>query len=282
MNFHVRIAMTIAWTAVLPLSLGAGAAQPLQTASTVSAALPDIVGLRPGVSFQAAYTFLKSYDQLAKVGVGAGPLQAFGSKPVPFMLVLGQDGASSAELIEADVTLPPGQQVVWKVSRELRFAPGKQTTAQNLVATLRQKYGPEGFLTQSTTPTLYWFYDEQGRRVTEVNGMQVSQCTTLADVSTVNYGPLLNLANSVPYPLIQIQPLDDREAIVRCRPLVILVARMDRAADLNLIGMLSVAIADRPLEARAHKATLEFMAHGADAQRQQELDRANQQAKPKL
>jgi hypothetical protein len=68
------------------------------------AAPPDIVGMRAGVSAQEAYSFLKAYDRVAKITVGLTPMPQASDKPLPYAFLLAQDGTSSAEMIEADLT----------------------------------------------------------------------------------------------------------------------------------------------------------------------------------
>src|SRR5512147_1982732 len=87
---------------------------------------PDIVGLKPGITLQEAYDRLKAYNKIAQVEIGRMLYPELAAEPVPYAVVLGQEGGLSADLIEADVTLPPGKPIVWRVVRTLRFPQGKE------------------------------------------------------------------------------------------------------------------------------------------------------------
>ena len=115
---------------------------------------PDIIGLRPGVPLQEAYDRLRAHNRIAKVGAGRMAYADFGAEPVTFALVQAEDGQSSAELIEADVTLPPGKQVVWRLVRKLQFTPGKAPLVEDLLTALREKYGTESYGVRGGVPAL--------------------------------------------------------------------------------------------------------------------------------
>jgi hypothetical protein len=75
-----------------------------QAADTAGGALPDIVGLRPGIPAQQAYDFLKAYDKAAKVYVSDTPLVGNappGSKPFPYLFTLTADPNNVVEVMIA-------------------------------------------------------------------------------------------------------------------------------------------------------------------------------------
>jgi hypothetical protein len=262
------------------------ATPPLTTNGAAGGRLPDIVGLEPGIPFQEAYSRLKAYNKIAKVGVGRMMDPDFGADTIPYAMVLAEDGATSAELIGADVTLPPGKQLVWRLVRTIRFTAGKEPLITNLLTALREKYGPESYVIQSTTPTPVWYFDEQGKRVTETGGLSFANCAAFGGPQSVNTGVLSGQVLGPQYVLKQPVRRTGTDSDL-CRSLVIVRATFQPFAqpgslELVLASTLTVSIIDYPLELREHDATVEFLTRGAAAQREKELENANQQAKPKL
>ena len=244
--------------------------------------LPDIVGLQPGISMQDAYTRLKAYNRIAKVGVGRMMDPDFGADTIPYVMVLAENGESSADLIEASVTLPPGKPVVWRLVRTIRFEPGKEPLITNLLTALREKYGPESYVIQSTTPTPNWYFDEQGKRATETGGLSFANCAAFGGPQVMNMIVLNGQVSGPRYLLKQPVPHSGTDTDL-CRSLVIVRATFQpKSSDLVLATALTVSIIDYPLEMREHEATVEFLAKAAAARREKELETANQQSKPKL
>jgi hypothetical protein len=68
------------------------------------------------------------------------------------------------EIIGLALTLPPNAPYVWGVTRSILFTPQQMPTAENLVASLRGKYGPESFKVAGTDQ-MVWIFDAQGRQV---------------------------------------------------------------------------------------------------------------------
>ena len=238
---------------------------------------PDIVGMRTGLSAKEAYSFLKAYDRVAKITVALTPIPQFSDKPAPYAFLLAEDGTSSAEMVEADLTLPPGKQQVWRVIRKLRFAPGKETTNQNMMATLREKYGPEAYVIGGRGPSMYWFFDAQGAHA---GGVLAPVCARFDGIPTVNEGIF---QGRIMAQYVLIQPQQTAPEGRRCREVVKVAALLEPASGNDgLVGELTVSISDFALEARAHEATAAFLAGDAAAQKKHDLDRANQQTKPKL
>lgn len=242
--------------------------------------LPDIVGLKPGITLQEAYDRLKAYNRIAQVEIGRMAYPDLAAEPIPYAVVLGQEGELSAELIEADVTLPPGKQVVWRVVRTLRFPQGKEQPVTNLMAALREKYGPESFVVKSNIPTPNWFLDEHGRAVADTGGLSFATCAVVGGLPAINTSVLNGVVAPLQYNLIQPQQRSGTNADL-CRALVTVRAVLHPAPDPRLALMLSVSITDSPLEAREHEATVNFLANAA-AQKKKEADNAAPPPKPKL
>ena len=242
-----------------------------------SGAMPDVVGLRPGIAPQEAYNFLKAYDRSAAVYVSDTSLPPAGAKPTPVAIAMAQD-PSAAEKIQADLTLPPMRQIVWRVARHLQFAEGKQTTIPNVIASLRAKYGPEAWMPSGRVIALTWYFDEQGHRTNLPAGTHPGTCAGRIGPTVPMWG--IPAGHGAPYPLIQPLPVSEQEEI--CRAVVVVQAIATQGIDQRLVGVLDVVIADLALEARAHRATVQMLANAAAGQQQKELDRANQQEGPKL
>ena len=67
-----------------------------------------------------------------------------------------------------------------------------------------------------------------------------------------------------------------------CRSVVSVRALIQPASDTATAALLTVWVADNPLETREHQATVDFLESAAGAQRKQELDKANQAPRPRL
>src|SRR5215470_10551103 len=51
--------------------------------AAISPAVPDVIGIRPGMSAQEAYTLLKARHPGIKIGVGQSQIAGLGDKPIP-------------------------------------------------------------------------------------------------------------------------------------------------------------------------------------------------------
>src|SRR5437870_12961453 len=60
----------------------AAQAQTKQGGASPSSALPDLVGIRPGMPAQEAYTILKARNPNIRISMGQAPIAGFGDKPV--------------------------------------------------------------------------------------------------------------------------------------------------------------------------------------------------------
>jgi hypothetical protein len=54
-----------------------------------------------------------------------------------------------------------------------------------MMATLREKYGPEAFAIGGRGPSMYWFFDEQGARA---SGVPARECAYFEGIPRVNEG----------------------------------------------------------------------------------------------
>jgi hypothetical protein len=232
-----------------------------------SSSLPDVVGIRPGMSAQEAYNALKTHSNGAKVGVGQMMLPGVTDKPVAVVMSVRPMGVSPGETITVWLTLPPNRQTVWAVRRTLEFEPEiLKTTVLN---GLRQKYGPE------TDPQFqYWAFDEQGAHV-PMAGLGNSNC----------YG-VSSMGITVP---------QDTDAPLPATPLIyvpdppnpctsVLSVRAELGDSTNrtpgLVRSVAVYLKDMPLARRSQVAYQAALAGTDAAKRKEETDRARQQKTP--
>ena len=129
---------------------------------------PDIVGIRLGMPVRQAHTVLQSAYPSKKLDTTAMPLPTI-AKPVLDGFSLGFNPVPLPdERINVNVTLPPNQQVVWRIQRLL----GKQKIHRaNVIASLREKYGKEtlkllgngnaGIADDQHATEMWWLFDEQ-------------------------------------------------------------------------------------------------------------------------
>src|SRR5271169_3859478 len=161
-RFVRRVAIVVS---VLVVALGANSAAIAQTPAAATAGTgPDILGIRVGITAQEAYTLLQNIDPAHRVTVGQVPIPALLSDKAavyamaPESLNTGGDGT-----ITISISLPPNPQQVFQVHRVL--VQSIHTTADQIIASLRQKYGPESYQNPGSTPTnpnMFWLFDKQG------------------------------------------------------------------------------------------------------------------------
>jgi hypothetical protein len=243
--------------------------------------LPDVVGLTPDVAMQDAYTKLKAYDKTARISIAQMPPEGLGPQPVAYALSLAQNGTSSNEIIEEDLTLPPHPQRVWRIVRTVRFPPGQQPLVKNLLSDLRQKYGPESFANAGAIPNLHWYFDEQGQHAAQGGGLTFSNCSGFSPPPTIN--PSVLQQGLSPLQIKLVQPVGALNVTLEpCRKLIAVNATMELAADREIAALLLLSVEDYPLEVREHRVTVDFLSNAANAQHQQQLNNANQAPKTKL
>ena len=135
---------------------------------SIAQGVPDVVGIRPGMSAQDAYNALKARANGAKIGIGQMAMPGLTDKPVVVVMSVRVLGSSPGETIAVWLTLPPNNQQVWGIIRQLQFDEGKAMLKTAVQDGLKQKYGAE------TDPN-YWAFDEQGGRVATA-GLRGNNC----------------------------------------------------------------------------------------------------------
>jgi hypothetical protein len=243
--------------------------------------LPDVVGLTPDVPMQEAYAKLNAYDKAARISIAQMPPEGLGAQPVAYALSLAENGTSSNEIIEEDLTLPPHPQRVWRIVRTVRFPADQQPLVRNLLNDLRQKYGPESFANAGAVPNLHWYFDEQGQRAVQGAGLTFSNCSGFSPPPTINSSVLQ--PGLSPLQIKLIQPVGALNVTLEpCRRLIAVNATMELAPDRAIAAQLMVSVEDYPLEVRAHRVKVDFLSNAASAQHQQQLNNANNAPKTKL
>lgn len=268
---------TLAFSAGVPCRQAAAqstVAQPAKGPAT--GVLPDVAGFRPGLSVEEATAQLKAYNRIARVATAEMLNPDLGAEPFPYLLVLGDNGEFSADLIDMAVTSPPDKQVVWRVTRQILFPEGKQPLITDLLAALREKYGPESYGTQGVPPMLSWYFAEAGTRAKDTSGTTFMNCGR--SMPSVNPGPLQGST-----PPAQGTPPDPLNAAnEQCRDMVVVSALIQPATNRLLARILTVGVSDYPLAAREYRATTDLLSKAAAARSQKELETASPPTKPKL
>jgi hypothetical protein len=155
-NGTLRRVATIAFVLVLALEVNSGViAQTLPPAAGGNG--PDIRGIRTAMAPQEVNDFLKGIDPAKKVTVGQLKIpDLLGDKPAVYAMA--PDTMDDKDQIDANITFPPNAQQVWEVHRVLSGIP---TTKEQIIASLRQKYGPENKIS-ANADSLLWIYDGRG------------------------------------------------------------------------------------------------------------------------
>jgi hypothetical protein len=246
-----------------------------------AAALPDIVGFTPGMSAEEAYRKLQQYaGPSRKILVNRRNYPDLSPKLIINELQVNDgDTTNSAEVLQLEFTLPPQPQAVWRIVRRVHFLPGKELLAQNVIILLRSKYGAEA--QQPMTPTLpgVWWFMPDGRRASAPPGLQFADCAFMGPAPMVDIGVG---GEFIPH-VDSLQPIQRREPrLEQCREMVKVSAALLTMPGTDLVNAFTVQVADVGLEARAHDASVEQIAHSDKNRQQQILDHAAQQEKPKL
>lgn len=231
--------------------------------------LPDVAGIRPGMSAQEAYEALKARSNGAKVGIAQTMLPGV-SQPVVVLMSLAVLDSSPAETITVMLTYPPEKQVVWGIRRRLLFQPGKEPTKAAVMKNIREKYGPE----INAGGIALWDYDEQGGRPNEKE-MIFNHCAGQFSINEpddpVNPQPQSSLGGAY------------LGAPNVCSNIISLRTEIDSPSGSNeLAGSVILTLEDTPIARRSRQAYDNLVANAGDAAHRQVIDNANQQKAPKF
>jgi hypothetical protein len=209
------------------------------------AKMPDVVGVRLGISEQQALQILHGQyprDQFQEIptrgNIPEYPKADYGFNVLP-------TGEIATDVV-VSLTAPPNRQVVWHIAR---FTRRLHANHANVLATLREKYGKESFagLGNGTITTddrnigmLFWIYDEHGSRAP----MPAAQAFGSNDI-TFCLGRGINLN---PGPKI---PMDEVKDPNWCASFVGVVAQID---PFEIVENTTVAVMDMRLANRTANA----------------------------
>ncbi len=247
--------------------------------------LPDVVGINLGMPVQQAVAVVKSKWPAGQVNLFYTKF-ANSSDPAWISRVTarrpgtGLNAANSVDDITVFFSAPPNPQVVVQVLRTSFMIP--PTARGNLVAALRQKYGPE--LKQAPGYNMAWEFDELGQPVAKMP--MGYMCTSFnqppqATQGTASPPDALNLAP--PF----VQPIDgDIPRLVNmCKDAITITTLVNASQDPNqLLSTSTVDMIDHAEDLRDYIATVRYSqnlaAVAANKQKQQQLK--NAPAAPKL
>jgi hypothetical protein len=243
-------------------------------ASAVISAMPDVVGIRPGMPAQEAYNTLKARNPNVKVGIGQFMMPGLGDKPTVTSMAAQVVDGSVPETITVWLTTPPMKQVVFAVGRQLEYDQNKPLLRSNVVNSLRQKYGPE---TATGTAEIFWAYDEQGRRPNTAL-MQQNNCMARAHFSLqvgAPQGPTFDFVTPLLYAP---GPAEFCDSTVK----VSAQLQGPNGSAGDYVSRITVVITDQPLARRSQEAYQAYLANGAAAKQREELEKAKQRKGPEL
>jgi len=165
-----------------------------------SAGIADIVGVKLGMTGEQAMAAVKAANPKFKVDVARTQTRwdyaarlTDDSRADPTKLwVLGLQANApfvdnySPETMNVGFTTHPNQPFVYMVSRMIVFQEGAMPTAENVLAGLRKKYGPESYPVPASTgegnPDVRWVFDIKGQLIGGPLGERIAtSCGTRGD-----------------------------------------------------------------------------------------------------
>jgi hypothetical protein len=258
--------LTIAATLMLSASNTLG--------QSATSALPDLVGIRPGMPAQEAYTILKARSPNIRISIGQAPIPGFGDKPVVTEMSAQVIDPSAPETITVWLTIPPTKQVVFAVGRLLEYDPNQPLLRSKVVDGLRQKFGPE---TLDSGAQVYWAFDEQGRRPDTAHLRQLN-CAAIGPAN-------LNIAAppGATFPAVTplIYPLQPDNG---CNAFIKVTAELmgEGGVHETYVRRIAVMVWDLRLHRQTQEAYRAYLANAAKTEGETELEKAKQRKVPKF
>lgn len=267
----------------------------MSTAQAAGDAGPDILGVRTGMSPEQAYETLKGIDVTHRVTVGQVPIPALlGNKTAVYAMAPESRNSGGEETMSVWISLPPNAQQVWSVQRQ--FNNSIHTTLEQIVDSLRQKYGPETVSTMTPNhPDMFWIYDGKGHLADPATGKHIQKDCGNYGLLPVPIGNMpgppgsqvqagaVSTAYAVNGPL-QITDQNDPTKHMDCQGWIQIHAyAVGGVLDHGVFNdSLFVSITDFGIQKRAAYALNQVLTGAANKQLQQDLKKANQAAVPKL
>ena len=248
---------------------------------------PEILGIRTGMTPQEVYEKLKEIDPTHRVTVGQVLIPpVLGNQPVvygmsPESLVTG------SEIIAVQFSMPPNPQQVWSVYRAINGT--IHTTPEQIIASLRQKYGQES-KSAMPGPVMDWVYDEQWQLASpSVGAAKLHDCgnflvpTSIGPLSNPIFPPqpgVLSIPIVDPFTITQFQ---DPTKNLPCQGWVIVQAEIGGGMQNGVYNeSLTTTIKNANIQKRAAVTLSNALNNVAAKKQQQDLDKAHQQSVPKL
>jgi hypothetical protein len=243
-----------------------------------SGALPDVLGIRPGMPIGEAYRLLKAHDPKALIEYLQYRIEAISEKPITQAFLYSAGSSQYPENISVEFTFPPGEQTVWRVARRIHFPPSEAPLSVTLLTGLRRKYGRD---VPSPTPEyVFWVFDEQGRPAGSSSGINLTDCAgNVQDSAPIGQqGGTLNVTPGMRLNSTLINA--NRET---CHPFVYVKAilRLD-GPKRELVNGVTVTITALGAAIRTGTATEALINQAAAAQEQREHNKARQRPAPKF
>lgn len=269
--------LLVALFALLPAIAGGAMAQskadsmsPGSAPAAHGAGLPDVVGIRVGISAQEAYNLLKARYPRAHIGIGHYAIAGVTDKPVPLMIAVDARESDPPEVITLWLTIPPSKQLVWAIGRQVEYDRNKPLLKNTVLAGLRQKYGPE---TDTDPQQIFWAFDEQGRRPAS-GPMKTYNCMNRASWSLIVAPPSAATFDYVT-PLIYAP-----QARTECDSLVKVNAALDSPSTPEFVYRVTVMISDVALARRSQESYQAYLRNGDAAKQKAELEKAKERKGP--
>jgi len=264
--------LVMAVCALVFAALSTDAQQKTEIEPTISATVPDVVGIRPGMPAQEAYNLLKARNAKIQIGLGQTSVPALGEKPIVVEMAALVADATAPEIITLWLTTPPSKQVVFAVGRQLEYDQNRPLLQSTVLENLRKKYGAESV---NTMVGPYWAFDEQGKRPDAVSVRQLN-------CMSVGHGSYNVMAPPSPTFNTFTPILYNPEAVHPCDSFIKVNAQLDstNGLDRTYVHRITVTIVDMALARRSQVAYQQFLANGDEAKRKAELEKAKQRKGP--
>ena len=282
MTSKLKLSLLGAWLAAAALSgVGSGI---VGAAQAPQSGLPAIVGIRTGTPIADAYQLLKQHDAKGMIQYSQKRIEEISDKPITYGFMLSTTGSpEDRELIGVDITFPPSEQKVWRISRRIVFPAGHEPLAEAMLSSLRKTFGPE--LPARSVGQTDWAFDTQGHPA-QGKGIDLTDCAqTLSFPDMPNAVSAFNSAQTATAmsPDAALSPnlvAANREA---CHQFVYVVANFAYApGSRTTIHSVAVTITDIGAGIRAGMATNAVLNGAASAEQKAALKKAQAQPVPRF
>jgi len=120
----------------------------------------DIAGMKPGMSVKETMLALRAVNPNLTLNPNTFRLEGFGSQDL--LDTVNAYTTNGQEQITLAFTVPPGPEVLWGLTRQLKFAENEMPQSGKVLAELQKKYGPESAVQGPRSHV--WVFDARGAR----------------------------------------------------------------------------------------------------------------------